>query len=125
MKFYTYAVFGEKGHRQRESFSPSCAFIDWGGTATVVLNADVTGSNLYSLLILEAGDWQEADERAIAQIMDGVFENSVVGDVFPHHTPSVMRLCPEAWAKAMGFIWKKRFYGIEIPNFDLKEAALV
>lgn len=125
MKFYTYAVFGAKGHRQRESFSPSHAFIDWGNTATVVLNADVTGSNLYSLLIVEAEDWHEAAHRANAQIMDGAFENSVVGDVMPHHTPSIMRLFPEAWAKAMGFIWNKRFYDVEIPNFDLKEESLV
>lgn len=75
-----YKVTGLGNHRQRESFFPSYKFVDFEGIKTSVLNSDVTGTNDYSILILEA-DTKEKIEKALdGQLYEGIFENSNFGE---------------------------------------------
>ena len=77
----TFRVYGAEGHRQRESFAPSMKFTDWYGVEFEVRNADITGANDYTELVVEA----ETNEAIInglgGQIDDGVFENSRTGKI--------------------------------------------
>lgn len=76
-----YKVYGAAGHRQRESFSPSYKFEDFEKIKTTVLNADITETNNYSIVIFEA-DTKEKIEKALdGQLYDGIFENSNFGEV--------------------------------------------
>lgn len=124
MKFYSFLVYGRKGHRQRETFFASNCFIDCTGTAAVTLNADVTRTHEYSIVMIEGEDLLDATDRLNAQIDDGIFENSVTGNFLPEHTPYLIQEYRSAWAKAVKYIWEKRFYGVDIPYFELKEASL-
>jgi hypothetical protein len=76
-----YKVNGAAGHRQRESFYPSYKFEDFEKIKTTVLNADITETNNYSIVIFEA-DTKEKIEKALdGQLYDGIFENSNFGEV--------------------------------------------
>ena len=76
-----YKVNGAAGHRQRESFYPSYKFEDFEKIKTTVINADITGTNNYSIVIFEA-DTKEKIEKALnGQLYDGIFENSNFGEV--------------------------------------------
>lgn len=76
-----YKVTGLGNHRQRESFFPSYKFTDFEGIKTSVLNSDVTGTNNYSILILEADTKEKIEEALDGQLYDGIFENSNFGEV--------------------------------------------
>lgn len=46
-----------------------------------VLNADATGTNDYSLVIITRGTAEECDKEFFGQLSDGVFENSRTGRI--------------------------------------------
>ena len=75
-----YKVTGLGNHRQRESFFPSYKFVDFEGIKTTVLNSDVTGTNDYSILILEADTKEKIEEALDGQLYEGIFENSNFGE---------------------------------------------
>jgi hypothetical protein len=81
MKFWK--VYGAEGHRQRESFGKSESFDTWDNVKIIVLREDYTGTNEFVFLgvVLDAPDRKRAEQNLYAQISDGVFENSRVGDV--------------------------------------------
>ena len=77
-----YKVYGADGHRQRESFNPSYRY-DFSSEGKirilVVLNADVTGTNDYSIVIITRDTEEEVDREFFGQLSDGIFENSRTG----------------------------------------------
>lgn len=81
MKFWR--VYGAEGHRQRQSFGKSENFTTWDGVKIIVLREDYTGTNDYVLfgVVLDVPDKERAEQNLYAQISDGVFENSRVGEV--------------------------------------------
>lgn len=76
-----YKVNGATGHRQRESFYPSYKFEDFRKIKTTVINADITGTNNYSIVIFEADTKEKIEEALNGQLYDGIFENSNFGEV--------------------------------------------
>lgn len=66
-------------HRQKESFNTS--FIaDYSDTEQglrklAVINADLTGTNMYSIIIVERETEELCDDEIEGQLSDGVFEN--------------------------------------------------
>lgn len=78
-------VYGAEGHRQRESFSASHEITfsreEWATCKIAVLNADVTGTNEYSLVIITGESAEACERRLMGQVDDGVFENCRVGKV--------------------------------------------
>lgn len=78
-------VYGAEGHRQRESFAASHEFVcsrEAGEESLVtVLNADVTGTNEYSLVIVTGESAEACERELLAQVDDGTFENCRVGKV--------------------------------------------
>ncbi len=77
----TWKVYGAEGHRQRESFRPSDSFRDYNGIAFVVENSDKTGTNEYTIVKVTAENADACHDALLAQIDDGIFENSKVGRV--------------------------------------------
>ncbi len=81
----TYRVFGEQGHRQRESFHRSyihnfsCA--EDGVRILDVRNADITGTNEYTEIAIIRNTEAECDRELEGQLSDGIFENSNTGIV--------------------------------------------
>lgn len=78
-------VYGAEGHRQRESFHPSVRY-DWSnsenGTRIVELqNADTTGTNDYSVVIITRDTEELCDLELEGQLSDGIFENSRFGKI--------------------------------------------
>ena len=78
-------VYGAEGHRQRESFHPSVRY-DWTsdeeGTRIVELqNADVTGTNDYTVVIITRDTEELCDREFEGQLSDGIFENSRYGRI--------------------------------------------
>lgn len=77
-------VYGLEGHRQRESFNPSCSY-NWTEGEDIrkieVENSDKTGTNEYSLIRITRNTPGECERELRGQISDGVFENSRVGEV--------------------------------------------
>ena len=77
-------VYGQEGHRQRESFSPSYVydFSDGSDLRIIrVLNSDKTGTNYYSIVFITRNTAAECEAEFRGQIDDGIFENSRVGNV--------------------------------------------
>lgn len=74
-------VYGLEGHRQRESFSNSYVFTDWEGVETAVINADITGTNNYTVVIFKANTYEDCERALWGQLSDGIFENSRTGRV--------------------------------------------
>ena len=78
----SWIIYGQTGHRQRESFAPSK---DWdfsrdGKTRRIqVLNADKTGTNYYSIIRITCDTAEECEAELFGQLDDGIFENSRVG----------------------------------------------
>lgn len=80
----TWKVYGEVGHRQRESFCDSYKydFSDERGTRIIeVENADKTGTNEYSIIRITRNTPEECEKELEGQLSDGIFENSRVGKV--------------------------------------------
>ena len=79
-----FKVYGLSGHRQRESFNKSYAhdFSENGITRSIiVLNADVTGTNDYSVVIINRDSAEDCYDELDGQLSDGIFENSRTGKV--------------------------------------------
>ncbi len=80
----TWKVYGANGHRQAESFNASTCY-DWsdGGSVRIVStqNADVTGTNEYSIVRITRNTAEECQRELDGQISDGIFENYNVGEV--------------------------------------------
>lgn len=79
-----FRVYGEDGHRQKESFNSSV----WYNFSTPekirliqVLNSDITGTNEYTELVVQCNTIDLCDEEMEGQVCDGIFENCRVGKV--------------------------------------------
>lgn len=77
-------VYGADGHRQRQSFNPSCKY-DWSNdnyTRIVqVLNSDLTHTNEYNIIIITRDAALECYKELLGQLSDGLFEDCRVGNV--------------------------------------------
>ena len=76
-------VFGVEGHRQRMSFGESVKY-DFsnekeGHRIVGLINADITGTNDYSIIVIERDSAQECEDEFFAQLDDGFFENCRTG----------------------------------------------
>ena len=77
-----YHVYGEYGHRQRESFGESYELLhDESKTMICVRNSDITGTNDYTEIEIIAKNEKECDEILDAQLTDGIFEDCRTGKV--------------------------------------------
>ena len=79
-----FKVYGQGEHRQRESFCKSYSYDFSRENYTrfiTVLNADVTGTNEYSLVIITRDTEEECFDELNGQLSDGIFENSRTGFV--------------------------------------------
>jgi flagellar basal body rod protein FlgG len=77
-------VYGEEGHRQRESFfeSRKMDFSEGEEIRVIeILNSDVTGTNDYSIIKITRNTYDECQDELNGQISDGIFENSNVGKI--------------------------------------------
>ena len=80
----TWKIYGANGHRQAESFNPSnCYDFSFGDMIRIIstLNADITGTNEYSVVRITRNTAEECEEELDGQITDGIFENYNVGEV--------------------------------------------
>lgn len=81
----TALVYGKDGHRQRESFNDSHIYNfsdDQDGTRIIeVQNADKTGTNDYTKLIITRDSIADCHDELDGQILDGIFENSATGRI--------------------------------------------
>lgn len=86
-----YHVYGENGHRQRESFSRS---YELGQTAEGALievhNSDMTGTNEYTEIEITAATEKKCDEILYEQLSDGIFENCRTGKIITTYTGNVL-----------------------------------
>lgn len=81
----TWKVYGANGHRQGESFNKSYVY-DFSnnedGTRIIeVQNADKTGTNDYSIVIITRNTAEECEQEFWGQVSDGIFENYRVGEI--------------------------------------------
>ena len=77
-------VYGAEGHRQRESFNKSHTY-DFTEDEDIriieVENADITGTNDYTVIRITRNTEAECEEEFFGQLSDGVFENSRTGKI--------------------------------------------
>lgn len=97
-------VYGIEGHRQRETWSSSSSFETVIGNKVSVLNFDKTGTHEYSIIYIESPTFDGCFSELLAQISDGVFENSRVGkfeeiEHIESFTDIVSTACDE-WCKS-------------------------
>lgn len=79
-----YKIFGENGHRQRESFSESYLYDFTNGENVRILevfNSDKTGTNQFSIMKITRNTLEECEQECFGQLNDGIFENSRTGKV--------------------------------------------
>lgn len=76
----TFRVYGRDDHRQRESFRPSYEF-EVQGARFSVRNSDLTGTNQYTEIVIEAENEGAITGSLEGQLSDGIFENSHYGRV--------------------------------------------
>lgn len=81
MNMRTWRVYGEDGHRQRESFAPSWSKKTISGAKVSIFNADATGTHAYSIVRITAPTAEQCEAELLGQLSDGVFENSRTGKV--------------------------------------------
>lgn len=77
-------VYGSPGHRQRESFFESYKYDFSSNDETRIIevqNADITGTNEYSIVIITCDTPAACAAELSGQISDGIFENSRTGAV--------------------------------------------
>lgn len=75
-------VYGNNGHRQRESFNKSYQWDFSKGNSVRVIeveNSDKTGTNEYSIVRITRDTAEDCERELWGQISDGIFENSRVG----------------------------------------------
>ena len=79
----TWKVYGWEGHRQKKSFCDStmldCTDKYDGVRILDVANADITGTNDYTLMSITRATGQECSDELDGQISDGYFENVRTG----------------------------------------------
>lgn len=82
---YTVKVYGEAGHRQRQSFGPT---VRWDFTDTLegtrlleFKNSDETGTNEYTLTTIVRDTKEGCFDELDGQIYDGYFENANTGRI--------------------------------------------
>ena len=86
-----YHVYGENGHRQRESFNESYELAQTKEGALIeVHNSDITGTNDYSEIEITAKNERECDEILNVQLSDGIFENCRTGKILTTYTGNVL-----------------------------------
>lgn len=77
-------IYGQDGHRQRESFAPSVHY-DWTRGEDVrivdIFNSDRTGTNDYTIVVITRNTTRECVEEMDGQLSDGIFENSRYGKI--------------------------------------------
>lgn len=79
----TFKIYGLPGHRQRESFFSSIEPTPLkNGVVLEQRNADKTGTNEYSELILTAKKKKDIFAELDTQIYDGAFETSRIGAIY-------------------------------------------
>lgn len=80
----TWKVYGEDGHRQRESFKESYKY-DFTNRNDIRIiemeNSDKTNTNEYSIIRITRNTYEECERELTGQISDGIFENSRVGRI--------------------------------------------
>ena len=77
-----YKVYGRDGHRQRASFEPSFANLKtWSGCDVSMINSDITHTNDYCYVIIDAPTIGECEAEFLAQLFDGIFENCHFGKI--------------------------------------------
>lgn len=80
----TWKVYGADGHRQRESFfnSHKYDFTEDNNIKIIeVQNSDRTGTNEYSIIKITRNTAEECLETLEGQLSDGIFENSITGEI--------------------------------------------
>lgn len=81
----SWKVYGEEGHRQRESFHDSAlrhfSNLKDGTRILQIDNADITGTNEYTILTIVRDNARLCVEELEGQLSDGIFENSRTGKV--------------------------------------------
>lgn len=80
----SWKVYGREGHRQANSFLPSCVNDFSKGENVRIIeeqNSDITGTNEYSIIIITRNTGEECEQELWGQISDGIFENYWVGKV--------------------------------------------
>lgn len=95
-------VYGADGHRQRESFNDSYSydFSTVHGLRKInVMNADITGSNDYSIVMITRDTFEECENELLGQISDGIFENARVGAIDEVKLPESITCCGELYTK--------------------------
>ena len=74
-------VYGSFDHRQKASFSKSFEVKTARKNYLKVFNADVTGTNDYTIIYIIGENATECENELIGQISDGIFENCRTGRV--------------------------------------------
>lgn len=100
----SFRIWGADGHRQRESFCESFTqdMSAWtigrpGVRWMEVCNADLTGTNDYTIVTLVRPSAAEIDQEMRGQLSDGLFENSRYG--------LVEELDPQTWEVIQPLQW--------------------
>lgn len=78
----TFRVYGNYGHRQKHSFSPSYTWDFSRGNDVRIIevrNADLTGTHNYSEVVITRNSKEECFDEISGQISDGIFENCRCG----------------------------------------------
>lgn len=80
-----FKVYGREGHRQAVSFGSSQSY-DWSsanmGTRLVKeINSDITGTNDFSVIVIERDTEEEVIHEFNGQLSDGIFENYNYGKI--------------------------------------------
>lgn len=108
----SWIVYGPTGHTQDESYRVSK---DWDFSEAAgkhrriqVLNADMTGTNYYSIIRITRDTAEECEAEFLAQLDDGVFEEAHVGsyeEIMEGQEAAQYRVKPEfydAWGAYEG-----------------------
>lgn len=80
----SWKVYGENGHRQKESFYESYTYDfskDGNKRILVVENSDKTGTNDYTIIRITRNTYDECEQELDGQLYDGIFENCRVGKI--------------------------------------------
>ena len=78
----TFKVYGIAGHRQKISFCDSFKYDFSNGSDIRIIeaiNADITGTNDYSIVKITRNTAAQCLEELTGQISDGIFENCRTG----------------------------------------------
>lgn len=80
----TWKVYGESGHRQKESFNDSYVYdFSVGNNIRIISveNSDKTKTNNYSIIRITRNTDEECLAELRGQLSDGIFENANYGEI--------------------------------------------